>query len=52
MKQYGGLLLLNPGEACGWVTGLATAAFFDTDTGRATLFEVTSGKAIQTSRLE
>jgi hypothetical protein len=52
VKRYGGLLLLNPGEACGWVTGLATAAFFDTDTGRATLFEVTSGKAIQTSRLE
>lgn len=51
-KRYGSLLLLNPGEACGWVTGLATAAFYDTNTGEATIFEVTSGEPVQTTRPE
>ena len=28
-----GPALINPGEACGWVTGLSTAGILDTDTG-------------------
>lgn len=50
MKRYGELLLLNPGEACGWVTGQATAAFYETRTGEATIFDVADGRPIQTSR--
>ena len=32
MKERGETLLINPGEACGWVYGSATAAILDLDT--------------------
>ena len=35
-----GPLVINPGECGGWVTGRATAAMFDTDTGQAEIFDL------------
>ncbi|GJG88561.1 phosphodiesterase [Gemmatimonadetes bacterium T265] len=32
VRQRGGTLLVNPGEACGWLTGSCTAAVLDLDT--------------------
>ncbi len=32
-KKVGTTLVINPGEACGWVHGKCTAAILDTDTG-------------------
>ena len=32
-KQVGSTLVINPGEACGWIHGKCTAAILDTDTG-------------------
>ena len=31
MKERGNTLLVNPGEACGWVNGVPTAAILDLD---------------------
>jgi putative phosphoesterase len=33
IKQVGSTLVINPGEACGWIHGKCTAAILDTDTG-------------------
>ena len=32
VRQRGATLVVNPGEACGWLTGVATAAVLDLDT--------------------
>jgi putative phosphoesterase len=32
-KRVGSTLVVNPGEACGWLHGKCTAAILDTDTG-------------------
>ena len=32
-KKTGSTLVVNPGEACGWLHGKCTAAILDTDTG-------------------
>jgi uncharacterized protein len=32
MKSRGDTLILNPGEACGWLYGSCTAALVDLDT--------------------
>jgi putative phosphoesterase len=32
-KRVGSTLLINPGEACGWLHGKCTAAILDTETG-------------------
>ena len=32
-KKQGTTLVINPGEACGWIHGKCTAAILDTDTG-------------------
>jgi uncharacterized protein len=32
-KKIGSTLVINPGEACGWIHGKCTAAILDTDTG-------------------
>ncbi len=32
VRQRGGTLVVNPGEACGWLTGTCTAAVLDLDT--------------------
>ena len=32
-SKRGNTLLLNPGEACGWLTGKCTAMVVDLDTG-------------------
>lgn len=32
VRQRGGTLMINPGEACGWLTGTCTAAVLDLDT--------------------
>jgi len=32
-KKMGTTLVINPGEACGWIHGKCTAAILDTDTG-------------------
>ena len=32
MAERGGALLVNPGEACGWLTGTPSAAILDLDT--------------------
>jgi putative phosphoesterase len=32
-KKVGSTLVINPGEACGWIHGKCTAAILDTDTG-------------------
>jgi putative phosphoesterase len=34
-EQRGGVLYLNPGECCGWVTGRPTVALLDTDSLKA-----------------
>ena len=35
MKTRGDTLIVNPGEACGWMHGSPTAAILDLDTKRA-----------------
>ena len=35
MKTRGDSLIINPGEACGWINGAPTAAVLDIDTKRA-----------------
>jgi uncharacterized protein len=32
-KKVGRTLVINPGEACGWIHGKCTASILDTDTG-------------------
>jgi phosphoesterase, MJ0936 family len=32
-KKVGSTLVINPGEACGWIHGKCTAVILDTDTG-------------------
>jgi predicted phosphodiesterase len=32
-RKAGNTLVINPGEACGWIHGKCTAAILDTDTG-------------------
>jgi putative phosphoesterase len=32
-KKVGNTLVINPGEACGWIHGKCTAAILDTETG-------------------
>ena len=32
-KKVGSTLVINPGEACGWIHGKCTAAILDTETG-------------------
>ena len=32
MAERGGALLVNPGEACGWLSGAPTAAILDLET--------------------
>jgi len=32
-KKIGTTVIINPGEACGWIHGKCTAAILDTDTG-------------------
>lgn len=39
----GGRLLLNPGECCGWVTGLCTVAVLDTKGPSAEICELEAG---------
>jgi len=41
IERRDGVLLLNPGECCGWVTGRCTAALLDTDTLSVELLELT-----------
>jgi uncharacterized protein len=31
-RKVGSTLVINPGEACGWIHGKCTAAILDTDT--------------------
>jgi putative phosphoesterase len=39
-RRIGGVLVLNPGEACGCLTGRKTAAILDTDTLEAEIVEL------------
>jgi predicted phosphodiesterase len=32
-RKVGNTLVINPGEACGWIHGKCTAAILDTETG-------------------
>ena len=41
MKTRGDALILNPGEACGWLTGSPTAAILDLDTKRVEVLKLT-----------
>jgi len=36
-RKIGTTILLNPGETGGWLTGKSTVAFFDPETGEATI---------------
>ena len=38
--RRGPTLVINPGEACGWITGRATAAILDTDTMEVEVIEI------------
>jgi len=38
--ERGGALVVNPGEACGWLTGKCTAAVLDLDTGEVEQIEL------------
>ncbi|MCU0626473.1 MAG: YfcE family phosphodiesterase [Gemmatimonadaceae bacterium] len=40
MKTRGGTLIVNPGEACGWLHGSPSAAILDTDTGRVEILKL------------
>lgn len=40
MKSRGDTLLLNPGEACGWLYGSCTAAIVDLDTHRVEILKL------------
>lgn len=40
VQQRDGLLLVNPGECCGWVTGHCTVAVLDTVTGQVERIEI------------
>jgi hypothetical protein len=42
MKERGESLLINPGEACGWVYGSATAAILDLDTREVEILKLDS----------
>ena len=39
-RRVGGTLVLNPGEACGCLSGKRTAAIIDTETMRAEIIEI------------
>jgi putative phosphoesterase len=39
-KKVGATLVINPGEACGWIHGKCTAAILDTDTGEVENFSL------------
>jgi len=40
ISRRGDTLVINPGEGCGWITGIATAALLDTETMEAELVEL------------
>lgn len=44
MKQMGDTLLINPGEACGWLFGTPGAAVLDLDTMQAEFLTLTDAK--------
>ena len=41
-------LILNPGECCGWLTGVATVAILDTDSLSARIVTLSTGRAWKT----
>jgi len=41
LRTKGGALILNPGEACGWLHGTPTAAILDLDTMQTEFLELT-----------
>ncbi|HUF28891.1 MAG TPA: metallophosphoesterase [Gemmatimonadaceae bacterium] len=45
MKDRGDTLLINPGEACGWVYGSSTAAVLDLDTRAVEILKLDAGGA-------
>ncbi|MCM8786939.1 MAG: metallophosphoesterase [Candidatus Omnitrophica bacterium] len=40
VKKEKDILFINPGEACGWVTGKATVAIFDVEILKAEIIEI------------
>ena len=40
VRREGKTLIVNPGEGSGWTSGRATAAWFDTDSREAEIFEL------------
>jgi putative phosphoesterase len=40
ISRQGGILYVNPGEACGWLTNRATVVLLDTDTLGATVEDI------------
>jgi len=40
MRSRGGTLLVNPGEACGWLYGSCTAALLDLDTAEVEIIKL------------
>ncbi|MDD1677997.1 MAG: metallophosphoesterase [Methanomicrobiales archaeon] len=40
IRQKGRTLVVNPGEVCGYLTGISTIALYDADTGEAMLIEL------------
>lgn len=38
--ESGPPLVVNPGEACGWLTGCATCAVLEVETGKVTFFDL------------
>ncbi len=43
MKTRGKTLIVNPGEACGWLHGAPTAAILDLDTRHVEILKLTDG---------
>jgi predicted phosphodiesterase len=41
MKDRGATLLINPGEACGWLSGAPTAAILDLETRHVEIVKLT-----------
>ena len=44
MAERGGALLVNPGEACGWLNGTPSAAVLDLDARRVEFLTLTDGR--------
>ncbi len=46
VMRAGSPLVINPGEGCGYLTGIASAAIIDTDPLSAAIYDIATGEAL------